>query len=44
MLRRRGFEVRYIRGEGGEVVLSDDTHLPVSRRMKGQMMEMLERI
>ncbi|HOP44929.1 MAG TPA: response regulator [Flavobacteriales bacterium] len=35
---------RYIRGEGGEVVLSDDTHLPVSRRMKGQLMEMLERI
>lgn len=35
---------RYIRGEGGEVVLSDDTHLPVSRRMKGQLMELLERI
>ncbi|MCB9165635.1 MAG: response regulator transcription factor [Flavobacteriales bacterium] len=35
---------RYIRGEGGEVVLSDDTNLPVSRRMKAQLMEMLERI
>lgn len=35
---------RYIRGEGGEVVLSNDVHLPVSRRMKTQLMELLERI
>lgn len=35
---------RYIRGEGGEVVLSDGTNLPVSRRMKAALMEVLERI
>ncbi|MBL0127333.1 MAG: response regulator transcription factor [Flavobacteriales bacterium] len=35
---------RYIRGEGGEVVLSDNTNLPVSRRMKAQLMEILDRI
>ncbi len=35
---------RYIRGEGGEVVLSDNTNLPVSRRLKAQLMEVLERI
>lgn len=35
---------RYIRGEGGEVVLSNNMNLPVSRRMKAQLMEVMERI
>jgi len=35
---------RYIRGEGGEVVLSDSSNLPVSRRMKAQLMEVLDKI
>ncbi len=35
---------RYIRGEGGEVVLSDGTNLPVSRRMKADLMKVLEKI
>lgn len=35
---------RYIRGEGGEVILSDGTNLPVSRRMKGELMRVLEKI
>lgn len=33
---------RYIRGEGGEVILSDGTNLPVSRRMKAELMKALE--
>lgn len=35
---------RYIRGEGGEVIMSDGTNLPVSRRMKGELMKVLEKI
>ena len=35
---------RYIRGEGGEVVLSDGSNLPVSRRLKAQLMEVLDKI
>lgn len=35
---------RYLRGEGGEVILSDGTNLPVSRRMKGELMKALEKI
>jgi two-component system LytT family response regulator len=35
---------RYIRGEGGEVILSDGTNLAVSRRMKGDLMKALEKI
>lgn len=35
---------RYIRGEGGEVVLSDGTNLPVSRRLKTELMKVLEKI
>lgn len=34
---------RYIRGEGGEVVMSDGTNLPVSRRQKAELLEALER-
>jgi len=35
---------RYIRGEGGEVILSDGSNLPVSRRMKVELMKVLEKI
>jgi len=35
---------RYIRGEGGEVVLSDNTNLPVSRRQKAALMELMDKI
>lgn len=35
---------RYIRGEGGEVIMSNGTNLPVSRRMKGELMRALEKI
>jgi len=35
---------RYIRGEGGEVIMSDGTNLPVSRRMKAELMKVLEKI
>lgn len=35
---------RYIRGEGGEVVLSDGSNLPVSRRMKADLMKVLDKI
>ncbi|MBK8340941.1 MAG: response regulator transcription factor [Flavobacteriales bacterium] len=35
---------RYIKGEGGEVVLTDGSHLPVSRRKKQELLEALERI
>lgn len=35
---------RYIRGEGGEVILSDGTNLPVSRRMKADLLKLLEKI
>jgi len=35
---------RYVRGEGGEVVMSDGTNLPVSRRQKAELIEMLDRL
>ena len=35
---------RYIKGEGGEVIMANDAHLPVSRRQKAALMEALERI
>ena len=35
---------RYIKGEGGEVIMSDGANLPVSRRQKADLMEALERL
>jgi len=35
---------QYLRGEGGEVILSNGANLPVSRRQKQELMEALERI
>jgi len=35
---------RYIRGEGGEVVLSEGTNLPVSRRMKAALLDVIDKI
>lgn len=35
---------RYIRGEGGELVMSDGANLPVSRRQKAELIEVLDRI
>jgi len=35
---------RYVKGEGGEVVMSDGAHLPVSRRQKMELMGVLDRI
>ncbi len=35
---------RYIKGEGGEVVMSDGRTLPVSRRQKAELMEALEKL
>lgn len=35
---------RYVKGEGGEVIMSDGTNLPVSRRQKADLMEALERL
>ncbi|MBK9275238.1 MAG: DNA-binding response regulator [Flavobacteriales bacterium] len=35
---------RYIKGEGGEVIMSDGASLPVSRRQKADPMEALERL
>ncbi|MBL8009121.1 MAG: response regulator transcription factor [Flavobacteriales bacterium] len=35
---------RYIKGEGGEVVLSNGVNLPVSRRQKQELMDALERL
>ncbi|MBZ0207409.1 MAG: LytTR family DNA-binding domain-containing protein [Flavobacteriales bacterium] len=34
---------RYVKGEGGEVVMTDGMNLPVSRRQKGELMEALGR-
>lgn len=34
----------FIKGEGGEVIMSDGANLPVSRRQKADLMEALERI
>ena len=33
---------KYIRGEGGEVVMNDDTHLPVARRRKEELLERIK--
>jgi len=35
---------RYVRGEGGEVIMADGMNLPVSRRQKGELMEALGRL
>ncbi len=35
---------RYIKGEGGEVVMIDGCTLPVSRRQKAELMEALEKL
>lgn len=35
---------RYIKGEGGEVVMCDGSNLPVSRRQKAELMEALGRL
>ena len=35
---------RYVKGEGGEVVMSDGANLPVSRRQKAELIEALDRI
>lgn len=35
---------RYVKGEGGEVVMSDGVNLPVSRRQKAELIEGLDRI
>lgn len=35
---------RYIKGEGGEVILSNGANLPVSRRQKQELMDALERV
>ncbi|MCC6401586.1 MAG: response regulator transcription factor [Flavobacteriales bacterium] len=35
---------RYVKGEGGEVIMSDGANLPVSRRQKAELMEVLERL
>ena len=34
----------YVRGEGGEVVLSNGIHLPVSRTRKQDFLNLLEKI
>ena len=34
----------YLRGEGGEVLMSNGRNLPVSRRLKPALMDALERI
>jgi two-component system LytT family response regulator len=33
---------KYIRGEGGEVVMTDQTHLPVARRRKEELLERIK--
>ena len=33
--------VRYIRGDGGEIVMNDDTHIPVSRAHKSALLTKL---
>lgn len=38
------FVQKYIRGEGGEVVMSNGTHLPVSRTRKQDFLSLLEKI
>jgi two-component system LytT family response regulator len=38
------FVQKYIRGEGGEVVMSNNTHLPVSRTRKQDFLNLLEKI
>jgi two-component system LytT family response regulator len=38
------FVQRYIRGEGGEVIMSNGIHLPVSRARKQDFLNLLERI
>ncbi|MEO8067976.1 MAG: LytTR family DNA-binding domain-containing protein [Flavobacteriales bacterium] len=35
---------KYIKGEGGEVVMSNDKHIAVSRRKKQELMEALEKM
>ncbi|MBV6404055.1 MAG: response regulator transcription factor [Flavobacteriales bacterium] len=35
---------RYVKGEGGEVIMGDGANLPVSRRQKAGLMEALERL
>lgn len=35
---------RYVKGEGGEVVMSDGANLPVSRRQKAELIEVLDRL
>jgi two-component system LytT family response regulator len=35
---------RYVKGEGGEVVMADGRNLPVSRRQKADLMEALEKL
>jgi len=35
---------RYVKGEGGEVIMRDGKNLPVSRRQKAELMEVLERL
>lgn len=35
---------RYVKGEGGEVVMSDGANLPVSRRQKADLIEALDRL
>ena len=38
------FVDRYIRGEGGEVIMTNGVHLPVSRTRKQEFLSLLERI
>lgn len=35
---------RYVKGEGGEVIMTDGANLPVSRRQKTELMDVLERL
>ncbi|MCB0765216.1 MAG: LytTR family transcriptional regulator [Flavobacteriales bacterium] len=35
---------KYIRGEGGEVIMSDGTNVAVSRRKKQELMDSLARL
>jgi two-component system LytT family response regulator len=35
---------KYVRGEGGEVIMNNGQHLPVSRTRKQEFLNLLERI
>ena len=38
------FVDRYIRGEGGEVIMANGVHLPISRTRKQEFLSLLEKI